>query len=200
MNTGALAGPLRNLADQLATLRSQDPVDMDRVGQLLVELTADKEFFSPLIAEMPAAVQGDRWLIRPEHGPRLVLLHRPEGVMGYPHSHRCWVAITPVRGVETHQQWDAVRRQDGRAEVHLADKRALVHGDVATLVPPRDVHNHGHVVGSGPSPYSLILLGDDMLQFDREEYDVERGMWRTLVAGDPGRANLLHRSSQANWP
>jgi hypothetical protein len=24
---------------------------------------------------------------------------------------------------------------------------------VATLVPPRDVHNHGHVAGSGPSPY-----------------------------------------------
>jgi hypothetical protein len=27
--------------------------------------------------------------------------------------------------------------------------------------------------GSGPSPYSLILLGDDMLLFDREEYDPE---------------------------
>jgi hypothetical protein len=24
-------------------------------------------------------------------------------------------------------------------------------------VPPRDVHNHGHVIGTGPAPYSLIL-------------------------------------------
>ena len=109
--------------------------------------------------------------------------------MGYTHSHRCWVGIAPVRGVETHQKWDAVRHAGGLAELRLADERALVRGDVATLVPPRDVHNHGHVAGSGPSPYSLILLGDDMLLFDREEYDPERGTWDALAPGDPGRDN-----------
>jgi hypothetical protein len=51
------------------------------------------------------------------------------------------------------------------------------------------VHNHGHVAGSGPSPYSLILLGDDMLLFGREEYDPGRGTWRALAPGDPGREN-----------
>jgi hypothetical protein len=91
--------------------------------------------------------------------------------------------------VETHQRWDAVRDQGGRAELSLADERALRRGDVATLVPPRDVHNHGHVAGTGPSPYSLILLGDDMLLFEREEYDPERGTWRGLAPGDPGQAN-----------
>jgi len=111
--------------------------------------------------------------------------------MGYTHSHRCWVGIAPVTGVETHQRWDAVRHQHGRAELRLAEQRALRRGDVVTLVPPRDVHNHGHVVGSGPSPYSLILLGDDMLLFDREEYDPQRGAWRALPPGDPGRANRL---------
>jgi hypothetical protein len=77
--------------------------------------------------------------------------------------------------VETHQRWDAVRHEDGRAELRLADERAMHRGDVATLVPPWDVHNHGHVVGTGPSPYSLILLGDDMQLFEREEYDLDRG-------------------------
>jgi hypothetical protein len=150
---------------------------------------ADEEFFSPLIAQLPSGSPGSRWLIRPGRGPRLVLVHRPEGVMGYTHSHRCWVGIAPVLGVETHQRWDAVRQAGGRAELRLADERALVRGDAATLVPPRDVHNHGHVPGSGPSPYSLILLGDDMLLFDREEYDPERGTWRALAPGDPGRDN-----------
>ena len=89
--------------------------------------------------------------------------------------------------METHQRWDAVRYKDGRAELRLADERALVPGDVVTLVPPRDVHNHGHVDGTGPSPYSLILLGDDMLLFDREEYDPEQGAWQALALGDPGR-------------
>ena len=46
-----------------------------------------------------------------------------------------------------------------------------------------------HVAGSGPSPYSLILLGDDMLLFDREEYDPERRTWRALAPGNPGRDN-----------
>jgi predicted metal-dependent enzyme (double-stranded beta helix superfamily) len=189
MTDGEMPGPLRHFADRLAEVRSAEIVDMDQVGRALVELAADEGFFGPLIAQLPSGSPGSRWLIRPERGPRLVLVHRPEGVMGYTHSHRCWVGIAPVRGVETHQRWDAVRQDGGRAELRLADQRALARGDVATLVPPRDVHNHGHVACSGPSPYSLILLGDDMLLFSREEYDPERGTWRALVPGDPGRDN-----------
>jgi len=186
---GGLPEPLRRFSDQIGELASAEVTDMDRVGRVLVELAADEEFFDPLIAALPSGSPGSRWLIKPERGPRLVLVHRPEAVMGYTHSHRCWVGIAPVRGVETHQRWDAVRHAGGRAELSLADERALVHGDVATLVPPGDVHNHGHVAGSGPSPYSLILLGDDMLLFAREEYDPERGTWRALAPGDPGRDN-----------
>jgi hypothetical protein len=58
--------------------------------------------------------------------------------MAYTHSHGCWVGIAPVRGVETHQHWHAVLHEDGRAELSLADERALRPGDVATLIPPRD--------------------------------------------------------------
>ena len=189
MGTGGFPGPLRHFVNQLDELRSAGVPDMEAVGGLLVELAADEEFFGPLIEQLPPAVPGDRWLVRPERGPRLVLVHRPDAVMGYTHSHRCWVAVAPVRGVETHQRWDAVRHPDGRAELRLAEQRARVPGEVATLVPPRDVHNHGHVAGSGPSPYSLILLGDDMLLFAREEYDPRQGTWRALAPGDPGRSN-----------
>jgi hypothetical protein len=138
---------------------------------------------------MPSESAGGKWLVKPERGPRLVLFHRPEGVMAYTHSHHCWVAIAPVRGVETHQRWDVVRHDDGRAELRLADERAMHGGDVATLTPPGDIHNHGHVLGTGPSPYSLILLGDDMYHFERKEYDPEKGTWRKLAPGDPGRSH-----------
>ena len=174
---------------ELDGLRSGGDLEMDQVGQLLTGLAADEEFFAPLIAQMPAESMGMHWLAQPDRGPRVVLLHRPEGVMACTHSHRCWVGIAPVRGVETHQRWHAARFENGRAELTLAEERALRRGDVATLVPPHDVHNHGHVLGSGASPYSLILLGDDMLLFDREEYDPDQGTWRRLVPGDPGREN-----------
>ena len=74
-----------------------------------MELAADEEYLAPLIAEMPAKSGRGSGSLKPERGPRLVLFHRPEGVMAYTHSHHCWVGIAPVRGVETHQQWDAVR-------------------------------------------------------------------------------------------
>jgi predicted metal-dependent enzyme (double-stranded beta helix superfamily) len=186
---GALPATLRRFQDRLDKLRSGDASDMDQVGRLLTDLTADEEYFAPLIACMAPGSFGVRWLIRPERGPRLVHVHRPDGMMACTHSHRCWVAIAPVRGVETHQRWDAVRHRGGRADLSLAAERALHPGDAATLVPPDDVHNHGHVAGSGPSPYSLILLGDDMLVFEREEYDPERGTWRRLAPGDPGQSN-----------
>jgi hypothetical protein len=175
----------------LDELRPADAPDLEAVGRLLTGLAADEEFFGPLIADMPSGSFAVHWLVRPDRGPRLVLVHRPEGMMAYTHSHGCWVAIAPVRGVETHQRWNVVRRDGdtGRAELSLAGERALHRGDVATLVPPRDVHNHGHVVGTGPAPYSLILLGEDMFRFERQEYDPDRGTWRPLAPGDPGRSN-----------
>jgi predicted metal-dependent enzyme (double-stranded beta helix superfamily) len=189
VSTGDFPGPLRHFLAQLDELRSGDILDMDQVGRLLVELAAEEEFFGPLIAEMPSESAGGKWLVKPERGPRLVLFHRPEGVMAYTHSHHCWVAVAPVRGVETHQRWDAVRHEGGRAELRLADDRAMHRGDVATLTPPGDIHNHGHVPGTGPSPYSLILLGDDMYVFERKEYDPEQGTWQKLAPGDPGRSH-----------
>lgn len=137
MTIGAYPGPLRRFLVQLDELRHDDAPVMNQVGQLLVELAADEEYFAPLIAGIPAG-------------------------------------------------WHAVLHEDGRAELSLADERALRPGDVATLIPPRDVHNHGHATGTGPSPYSLILLGDDMLLFERQEYDPNQGTWRRLAPGDPG--------------
>jgi predicted metal-dependent enzyme (double-stranded beta helix superfamily) len=189
VSTGPWPSPVRDFLAQLDDLRSGGAPDMDEVGRLLVGLAADEEFFGPLIAQMPAESMGVHWLATPDRGPRLVLVHRPEGVMACTHSHRCWVAIAPVRGVETHQRWHAARHEGGRAELSLAEERAMRRGDVATLIPPHDVHNHGHVAGSGPSPYSIILLGDNMLVFEREEYDPERGTWQRLAPGDPGREN-----------
>jgi hypothetical protein len=117
-----------------------------------VELAADGEYLGPLIAERPSASAGGKWLVKPERGPRLVLFHRPEGVMAYTHSHQCWVAVAPVRGVETHQRWDAVRHEDGRAELRLADERAMHPGDVATLVPPGDVTTMAMSSARVPAP------------------------------------------------
>jgi len=79
VNTSALPSPLRHFADQLDELCSGGVPDMAEVARLLVELAADEEFFAPLIAGISAGSPGVHWLVQPERGPRLVLVHRPEG-------------------------------------------------------------------------------------------------------------------------
>jgi hypothetical protein len=103
MSTGDFPSPLRHFLAQLAELRSAEIPDMGEVGRLLVELAADEEYFGPLIAEMPSQSPGGTWLVKPERGPRLVLFHRPEGVMAYTHSHHCWVAVASV------PEWKPIR-------------------------------------------------------------------------------------------
>ena len=94
MDISVLPSPLRRFLAQLDELRSAGILDMDRVGRLLVEPAADEEYLGPLIAEIPSESPAGTWLGKPERGPRLVLFHRPEGVMAYTHSHHCWVAVT----------------------------------------------------------------------------------------------------------
>jgi hypothetical protein len=79
VSTAALPGPLRCFTAHLDALGSGGVPDMDRVARHLADLAADTDFFARLITEIPAGAPGDRWLIRPERGPRLVLVHRPEG-------------------------------------------------------------------------------------------------------------------------
>ena len=60
-------------------------------------------------------------------------------------------------------------------------------GDVATLTPPGDIHNHGHVLGTGPSPYSLILLGDDMYLTTGKSMTRSRGRGEAAPVIQAGR-------------
>src|ERR1700749_884989 len=130
MSTGDFPSPLRHFLTQLSELRSADTPDMGQVGRLLVELAADEEYLGPLIAELPSKSAAGKWLVKPERGPRMVLFHRPEGVMAYTHSHHCWGAVAPVPGV-----------------------------------PPGYIHNHGHVLGTGPSPYSLNVVATPVTRY-----------------------------------
>jgi hypothetical protein len=89
---------------RLDELRSAEIVDMDQVSRLLMELAADEEIFSPLIARIPSGTAGSRWLIRPEQGPRLRLapVSWPARQLG-PHSGWHWVlpgqAVAPMSAV-----------------------------------------------------------------------------------------------------
>ena len=176
-----LDAPVREFLDRLSSLGS----DVGAIGAALAVLAADTDYFAPMIAELDPTQNGGFPLHVPERGPRLFFLHRPRGVMSAVHSHGCWIAIACVAGNETHQRFS-----DDEGAAVLSEEVVLEPGGVVTLTPPKDVHSHGHTLGNGYPPYSLILTGDDQLQFARREYDVAAGVCRELPPGDFGTLNL----------
>ena len=173
--------PVREFLDQLSALGS----DVPAIGRALASLASDADYFAPMIAEIDPLENGGAALHVPERGPRLFFLHRPRGVMSAVHSHGTWIAVACVAGTETHQRFS-----DERGAAVLAEEVLLGPGSAVTLTPPDDVHSHGHTLGNGEPPYSLILTGDDQLQFARREYDAAAGRYRELPPGEFGSLNL----------
>jgi predicted metal-dependent enzyme (double-stranded beta helix superfamily) len=174
--------PVASFFDTLSSLAP----DVAGIGRALADLARDTDYFAPMIAQLDPEENGGFPLHVPDRGPRLFFLHRPRGVMSAVHSHGTWIAVACVAGTETHQRFAVAA--SGAASV---DSEVLLGpGEVVTLMPPADVHSHGHTIGHGEPPYSLILTGDDQLQFARREYDVAAGTSRELPPGDFGTLNL----------
>jgi predicted metal-dependent enzyme (double-stranded beta helix superfamily) len=177
--------PLQALFDRVAGLSGGDAPDLAEIGAALVGLAADVDYLAPWIARLGGR-SGSLPIHAPARGPRLMLVHRSEGQMSAIHDHGTWVAISPIVGTETHRRW-RVLRDVGAPRVEVAEDRRLAARDVATLLPPDDVHDHGHLVGQGAPAHVLILLGDDQTQFTRNEWDATTGRHRVLLPGDGGR-------------
>jgi predicted metal-dependent enzyme (double-stranded beta helix superfamily) len=180
-----LARPIRDLFDVVDRATSEATADLAAIGRGLSLLATDADLLAPWVDDLGER-SGAVAIHAPERGPRLVLVHRLRGQMSAVHDHGTWVAISPIRGTETHRHWRVAR--DGAApRVELADDRALEATDVATLLPPDDVHDHGHLLDRGDPAYVLILLGDDQTRFTRNEWDATTGRHRVLRPGDGGR-------------
>ncbi len=178
--------PVRALLERIAAPAAEPTPDLAAIGRSLAELAGDADYLATWIERMGGR-SGALPIHAPARGPRLTLVHRPDGEMSAVHSHGTWVAISAIAGVETHRRWRVIDGEDGSSRVELAEDRALEATEVATLLPPDDVHDHGHLAGRGAPAYALILLGDDQTRFTRREWDLATGRHRVLVPGDGGR-------------
>jgi predicted metal-dependent enzyme (double-stranded beta helix superfamily) len=182
----AVDRPIRDLLERIAGPAAASTPDLAAIGSALSALASDADYLGGWIARM-----GDRSgalaMHAPERGPRLTLVHRPPGEMSAVHDHGTWVAISAIVGIETHRRWRVVEGAGAARRIELAEQLALEGGQVATLLPPDDVHDHGHLAGRGSPAHALILLGDDQTRFTRTEWDLATGRSRVLRPGDGGR-------------
>ncbi len=186
MTQATLDAPVRGFFERLEPLAASPAPDMPAIAGILTELAQDQEYFAHHI-ERVRDMSGAKPIHMPERGPRLMIVHRLNGQMGAVHSHKVWVAIAPLAGVETHRLYDVAKKTpEGQATLKLAEERHVGFGEAVTMVPPQDVHAHGHVEGIGDAAYVLILTGDNQVSFEREQYDPKAGTWRALKPGDGG--------------
>jgi predicted metal-dependent enzyme (double-stranded beta helix superfamily) len=185
----ALDSPVRTLFERVAAPAARDVPDLEAIGAALVDLTADVDYmrrWTERIAGATGRGTGSMAIHAPSRGPRLMIVHRPEGEMSAPHDHGTWVALAPILGIETHRRYRSTgERSADRLE--LVESLALVPSDVVTLLPPDDIHDHGHIAGRGEPAYVLIMTGDDQTRFTRNEWDLATGRRRTLGPGETGR-------------
>ena len=180
-----LDGPVRALFERIAGAAADSTPDLAAIGEALVDLARDTDYLALWIDRL-GDESGVLRLHAPERGPRLMLVHRREGQMGAIHDHATWVAISPIVGLETHRRYRIVGAGP-MARPEVAEELALEPRDLATILPPDDLHDHGHLAGHGRPAYVLIMTGDDQTVFERNEWDLATGRHRILRPGDPGR-------------
>jgi len=185
MEDSAIDGPVRALLERIAGPAAAASPDLDAIGVALVELARDRDYLARWVDRL-GDEGGSLPIHAPARGPRVMIVHRPEGEMSAIHDHATWVAITPIVGLETHRRYR--RPADGStAFPELDEVLALAPSGVATLLPPDDLHDHGHLVGRGAPAHVLIMTGDDQRRFTRTEWDLATGRHRTLRPGHGGR-------------
>ena len=177
--------PVRKLLERIAGPAATADPDLTSIGAAVVDLAADLDYLAQWVERL-GDVSGSLGIHAPARGPRLMIVHRREGQMGAVHDHATWVAIAPIVGLETHRRYRVVG--DGPlARPEVAETLGLEPAQVATLLPPDDLHDHGHLAGHGAPAYVLIMTGDDQTRFTRNEWDLTTGRHRILQPGDPGR-------------
>jgi predicted metal-dependent enzyme (double-stranded beta helix superfamily) len=184
-SVSALDGPVRTLFERIAGPAAGEPPDLAAIAAALADLATDIEYLALWVSAL-GDTNGALPIHAPTRGPRLTMVHRPEGEMGAIHDHGTWVAACGVVGLETHRRYRIVG--DGEAaHPEVAEARFLGPAQVTTMLPPDDLHDHGHLTGHGRPAHVLIMTGDDQTRYTRNEWDLATGRHRILRPGVGGR-------------
>jgi hypothetical protein len=181
----ALDAPVRALFERVGRLNEAPVPDLPALGAALVGFATDLDYLTPWVERL-GDVNGALPIHAPARGPRLTLVHRRTGEMGAIHDHGTWIVVSPIVGLETHRRY-RVTGEGAAARPEIAETLFLQPSNSATLLPPDDLHDHGHLAGHGVAAYVLIMAGDDQTVFTRNEWDAATGRHRFLLPGDGGR-------------
>ncbi len=177
--------PVLALLKRIAGPAASATPDLRSIGAALADFASDVDYLQRWMDRI-SSDGGGVVIHAPERGPRIQIVHRPKGEMGPVHDHGVWVALAAITGVEHHRRYRQVG-PDRSAMPELVDTIDLAACDVVTMLPPDDIHDHGHLLDHGRPAYILVMTGDDQTRYERNEWDLDTGRHRILGPDDGGR-------------
>lgn len=181
----SMDAPVRALFEVIAQADHPDHPDLVAIGAALVTLSRDHDYLAPLLVEGPGGIARLRLHV-PSRGPRLQIVRRPEGGMSPVHDHGAWVVVASIAGVETHRRYRVHGSGEGARLERFAHDEVTPH-TALSIMAPDDMHDHGHLAGTGDRSWLLVINGDDPSAYTRQEWDLPTGTRRILHPGDGGR-------------
>lgn len=183
---------LRRFIDAVNAARhatTDAPEIIARIRPAFAELLADPDWL-PARYQEPAAESGmgrgiGMWLLyrAGDGGLAFSSLVVPAGMQTPVHDHLAWGLVGLYRGEQEEEVFTRRDdgRQEGRAELTLAERRHLRPGDFYELLPAIDIHRVRTV--SPVTSVSLHLLGNDNGCIWRHRFDPEAGRVEPFRSG-----------------
>ena len=184
---------IRELIEETTRLRRTIPSDADRVEALRPAfaklLAADgwlpKEYGEPDLKSGMGGGIGQYALYRAEDGSLcLFSLVIPPGAQTPIHDHLAWGLIGVYRGIQDETVYR--RLDDGRdesnAQLEVARRQTVTHGQFYTLLPPLDDIHYVKTVSDTPS-ISIHLLANDTACVTRHRFDAATGVVTPFRSG-----------------
>jgi predicted metal-dependent enzyme (double-stranded beta helix superfamily) len=187
------APEIRNLIDTTRHLTAEIPSVSDRVEALRPAFSTllaangwlPKAYAEPDLKSGMGGGIGQYALYRAEDGSLcLFSLVIPPGAQTPIHDHLAWGLIGVYRGVQDETVYRRLDdgSDDGRAQLEVARRQTVRHGEFYTLLPPRDDIHYVKTVSEVPS-ISIHLLANDTACVTRHRFDAVTGVVTPFRSG-----------------
>jgi predicted metal-dependent enzyme (double-stranded beta helix superfamily) len=186
-------GRIERFAESVDTLlreRAPDAALVPRIARLLEPLVAEGDWLPASVSEPVPGRPYSQYLLHlaPDSSWSFVSFVWPAGSSTPVHDHGCWGVVGVYQGEETETAFRLVEgeREAGPVTLEPRATRVMRVGDVATIVPPDDVHQVSNR-GAGTA-ISLHVYGSNIGLQERHTFDRETGAVKRFVSGyDPPR-------------
>jgi predicted metal-dependent enzyme (double-stranded beta helix superfamily) len=184
--------------DRMRRIETEDGVSwdsLDRVKQVMIELTADASLFPVEDFPLGPGETSKQYILSRDGDGRFALYMSvsSEGRETPPHNHTTWAVIAGLKGQEHNQFYCRLDdgSEPGTGRIEKTERLVVVHGDGVTLMPDT-VHS---IYLEGEAPIMMLHMYGRALDLldERVAFDMENGTTWKFGAGNVDDSQMVNR-------